>query len=156
MRLRLANRQQRDPVPTRWLGTLACRAARHLKITGPGSMAVTFVDGPTMQRLNRQFTGHRHLTDVLSFNYLEWGDGLPRRVASRSEAGGVVGEILVAPAAARRYAQEHGVPYREELARYVVHGLLHWLGHEDRTLAEQRRMRAREDAVLTHCEALAA
>jgi len=133
MRLRLANHQQRDPVPMAWLRQVAQRAAKRLRIRRAGWMTITFIDGPTMRRLNKQFTGHTHLTDVLSFRY----DGEP-----------VIGEILIAPAAARRYAQEHGVPYRDELARYVAHGLLHWIGHEDHTPAQQKQMRSMEDRLL--------
>ena len=99
---------------------------------------MAFVDSRLMRRLNRDFTGHRGLTDVLSFRY----DGEP-----------VVGEVIVSPAFARRYAAEHGLPYRQELARYALHGLLHWLGHDDRTVAQRRRMRMMEDNLLRACAA---
>jgi len=89
-----------------------------------------------MRAANRKFLRHQGLTDVLSFRY-------------PNEA--VAGEILIAPAAARQYAKRHGIPYRQELARYVLHGLLHWLGHEDRTSRQQRRMRALEDKLLAQC-----
>ena len=95
--------------------------------------SLVFVGAAEMRRLNRRFTGHRGLTDVLSFRF----DGEP-----------VVGEIIVAPEAARRYARAHGLAYREELARYVVHGLLHWTGEEDDTPRQQARMRRLEDALL--------
>jgi probable rRNA maturation factor len=94
------------------------------------------VDAPTMRALNRRFLRHHGLTDVLSFRY----DEEP-----------VVGEILVSPAFARRYADDHGVPYRQELARYVIHGLLHWAGHDDQTPSQRKRMRALEDALLGAC-----
>ena len=63
----------------------------------------------------------------------------------------IVGEIFIAPALARAYAKSHGIPYEDELSRYVVHGILHWLGHEDRTAVQQRRMRQRENRLLTLC-----
>ena len=141
-RLQFVNRQRHDRVPLAWLARLARRAAAKLKIHARGQIAVTFIDSPTMRKLNRKFTGHRGLTDVLCFRYPSLRSGL--RVP-------LVGEILVAPEAARRYADAHGIPYRQELARYVVHGLLHWLGHEDRTEAEQRRMRSMEDRLLAAC-----
>jgi len=140
VKIRFVNCQRRDPVPAVWLARVANRAARRMKIRGHGTMAVSFVDSATMRRLNRRFTGHRGLTDVLSFNYMM---GKPA-----SPAGGMMGEILVAPAFARAYAAKHALPYREELARYVIHGLLHWLGHDDATPAEQRRMRKLEDGLL--------
>ena len=76
------------------------------------------------------------MTDVLAFRY----DGEP-----------IVGEVLVAPAVALTYARQHRLAYAEELARYVVHGLLHWAGYEDRTMKQQRWMRAQEDRLLAYC-----
>ena len=121
---------------TRRMDGLARCAIRRLRIRVRGTLEITFVSAQRMQVLNRQFKGKRHLTDVLSFRY----DGEP-----------VIGEILIAPWAARTYAASHGIAYEEELSRYVVHGLLHWLGHDDRTSSQQKRMRAMEDQLLTHC-----
>jgi len=138
------NRQRDETVPLAWLRSIATRSVRRLRIRHAGVLPVTFVDSRTMRRLNRAFLHHDRLTDVLSFRYA--ANGTSRR---RSEPTSIAGEILVAPAAARAYATRHGIPYRQELARYVVHGLLHWLGHEDRTPAQQRRMRQLEDRLLT-------
>ena len=133
MRARLTNHQDRDVVPLARLARLTNRAIRRLKIRQRGTLAVSFVDGVTMRRLNRRFTGHRHLTDVLSFRY---------------DDVRVAGEVIVAPAAARVYAAAHELEYQDELARYVVHGLLHWLGHNDETPRQQRAMRRMEDELL--------
>ena len=129
----LANRQRRDPVPVAWLQRLARSAVRRLRIRARGMLSIVFVEAAQMRRLNACFTGHRGLTDVLSFRF----DDEP-----------IIGEIIVAPAAARQYARTHAVSYREELARYVVHGLLHWAGHEDETSTQQRKMRALENQLL--------
>mgnify|MGYP001612559183 CR=1 FL=1 len=76
---------------------------------------------------------------------------LRHSLASEDGTGSVAGEILIAPACAKRYARRHGLGYQEELARYVVHGLLHWVGHDDATPLQQRRMRALEDQLLACC-----
>ena len=136
MTVRVVNAQRRTPVPVSAMAGVARRAARQLRLNGRGQLAVTFIDGRRMRSLNRRFLRHDRTTDVLSFRY----DGEQ-----------VAGEILIDPGMARRYARDHAVPYRQELSRYVVHGLLHWLGHEDRTPAQQRRMRAMEDALLIGC-----
>ena len=99
---------------------------------------MTFITAQRMKELNKRFTGHDRPTDVLSFRY----DGEP-----------VVGEILIAPSAARTYAVRHRLSYEEELSRYVVHGLLHWRGHDDATEAQQRAMRRQEDRLLSRCGA---
>ena len=132
----VTNAQRALPVDTTRIARLARCAIRRLRIRTRGELAITFVDPRRMRALNRRFSRHDRMTDVLSFRY----DGEP-----------TVGEILVAPAAARAYATQHGISYAEELSRYVVHGLLHWLGHDDRTIAQQRDMRAREDRLLAGC-----
>ena len=45
-------------------------------------------------------------------------------------------------------AKARGGVAREELAMYVVHGLLHLAGYDDHSPADRRRMYAREKAVL--------
>ncbi len=148
--------QQAERLPMVRLKRVASRAVRALRITGRGRLSIAFVDAPTMRRLNRRFLQHRGLTDVLTFRYAEKG---VRCQLSGVRAGRTrhptpvarhltLGEILVSPTFARQYAQEHGVSYEEELARYVVHGLLHWVGHDDRTPMQQRRMRRMEDELL--------
>ena len=133
MTIRMVNAQRTVPVPTARLERLARRAARRLRIRGAGMIAVTFIDGRRMRRLNRRFCRHDRVTDVITFRY----NGEP-----------TAGEILIAPGEARRYARRHGLPYVQELSRYVVHGLLHWTGRDDRTAAQQRTMRRMEDALM--------
>ena len=156
MTIRLTNAQRTVPVNLPELNRLARRAARSLRIRQRGAMEITFIDERRMRRLNQQFLSHDRPTDVLSFRYDL--PAAPQRVSRGTAQAGagavperVVGEILIAPQQARRYARAHGLSYREELSRYVVHGLLHWLGHEDRTAAERRRMRLREDKLLGSC-----
>ena len=47
-----------------------------------------------------------------------------------SDRDPVVGDIYLCPDVARANARERGVPVRDELARLVVHGVLHVLGHD--------------------------
>jgi rRNA maturation RNase YbeY len=92
------------------------------------------------------------VTDVLSFRYVPGrgprlkGHSITAVLAASGQ--GVVGEILIAPVQARDYAKRAGLDAARELGRYVAHGLLHWLGYDDRTLVQQRQMRRREDRLL--------
>ena len=129
----VTNAQREAPVDRAQIARLAAQAVRRLRIRARGTLAITFIDSRRMQVLNRRFMGHDRTTDVLSFRY----DGEP-----------VIGEILIAPRQARTYATAHGIRYEEELSRYVVHGLLHWLGHEDTTSAQQHKMRSMENTLL--------
>lgn len=133
MTVRVANAQRRLPVDTGAMARLARAALRRLRIRRRGTLTITFIDERRMRALNKRFLGHDRPTDVLSFRY----DGEP-----------IAGEILIGPAQARAYAKRHGIAYERELSRYVVHGLLHWIGHEDRTATEQQKMRTMEDQLL--------
>jgi probable rRNA maturation factor len=80
-------------------------------------LSVTFVSRPFIARLNRRHLGHAGPTDVITFAL-----GGARR-------GAVLGDIYICPDVARDNARAAGVGMREELARLVVHGTLHALGH---------------------------
>jgi probable rRNA maturation factor len=81
-------------------------------------LSFTFVTAPAMAALNRRHLGHRGPTDIITFEFAPVPGG-PR-----------AGDVYVCPDVARDNARRHGVPVREEVARLVVHGTLHVLGHE--------------------------
>ena len=81
-------------------------------------VSVTFLDEAAMARLNRRHLRHRGPTDVISFALTPAPDGP------------VVGDIYIAPDVVRENARAHGASTREELARVVIHGTLHVLGHD--------------------------
>ncbi len=136
MQVILTNAQQAVSVNVGRLRRVADCAARRLRLRAPGQLLITLISSRRMQMLNKRFLRHDRPTDVLTFRYDE-------------EA--IAGEILIDPIQAKRYAREHAVSSYEELQRYLVHGLLHWLGHDDRTPEQQRRMRQMENRVLQLC-----
>lgn len=82
-------------------------------------LSVSFVSSRAIAALNVRHLGHRGPTDVIAFGFAPAGRGAP-----------VVGDIYIAPDVARTNARRHRVGVREELARLVVHGTLHVLGHD--------------------------
>jgi probable rRNA maturation factor len=98
-----------------------------------GELAVALVSDRTMRRLNRDYRGIDGTTDVLSFSYVD-----------EPHAGGVLGEIFVSPAVARRQAREAGCAPAEEVVRLSVHGALHVLGYDHETPRSRRRMLSRQ------------
>ena len=81
-------------------------------------LSVTFLPRAGMARLNRRHLGHAGATDVLSFSLAP--------VVGTS----LLGDIYICPDVARENARQAGVGVREEVARLVVHGTLHAIGHE--------------------------
>lgn len=79
-------------------------------------VSVAFVGARRMAALNRRHLGHRGATDIITFAL---GD---------DPACGLVADVYICPEVARRQARDHGVGVREEVARLVVHGMLHACG----------------------------
>ena len=142
MVVQVTNAQREVPVDVGRMTRVARRAVRRLRIRTHGTLSITFIDSQRIRTVNRQFLRHDRTTDVLSFRYDGQLKGPQRQI---------VGEILIAPRQAKRYAAAHKISYVEELSRYVVHGLLHWLGHDDQTTVQQRKMRMMEDRLLASC-----
>jgi len=95
-------------------------------------ISLAFVDNPTIHRLNKRFLDHDEPTDVLSFPY------------SGPGAAKLSGELIVGVEVAREQANERGHDVQVELALYVIHGLLHLCGYDDKTEQAAEEMRQRE------------
>lgn len=82
-------------------------------------LSIAFVSRRAIAGLNKRHLGHTGDTDVITFAL-----GRPTPKAP------LVGDIYVAPDVVKAQAKRFGVPVREEMARVVVHGVLHAIGHE--------------------------
>lgn len=95
-------------------------------------ISLAFVDNPTIHALNRRFLAHDEPTDVLTFPL------------SEPKARKLAGELVIGAEVARAQATERGHDVQAELALYVIHGLLHLCGFDDRDEAQAAQMRQRE------------
>lgn len=94
---------------------------------------VNLVSEKTIKDLHLEFFNDPTITDSISMPI----DGLDES-ASRPR---VLGEIFACPLKAVLYAQEKGLDPFEETSLYIVHGLLHLLGHDDIETKDRRKMR---------------
>lgn len=83
---------------------------------------------------NRTYLQHDDYTDVITFPV--------------ESSNGASGDVLLSTDRIRENAAAFGVSVRHELHRVMVHGLLHLLGHKDRSKAQKAAMRALEDKYL--------
>jgi probable rRNA maturation factor len=97
-------------------------------------LSILLTGDDQIQKLNRIYRKKNHPTDVLAFAQRE-GD-------LASHAGRLLGDVVVSIPTARRQAAAHGKPFLAELTMLLAHGLLHLLGWDHATAAEDRRMRA--------------
>lgn len=139
MEIFLYNRQRKTRIAMPWLRRFAVealaaalpqRACPDAPLPGLAEVEVTFISDAAIARVHRDFMGIPGATDVITFAH---------------------GEIVISPETAQSNAALYGRPLDEELARYIVHGLLHLNGYEDKEPADFARMQAVQEEVLARC-----
>jgi probable rRNA maturation factor len=122
-------------VPRKLIADLVAFVARR-EGTRAAEVDVAVVARGEITSLNRRWLGHARPTDVVSFDLSEGG------------GRGLSAQIVVCGDVAVREGRSRGTGARRELLLYVVHGLLHLMGHEDSTVRGGARMHAREEELL--------
>ena len=95
------------------------------------SISLAIVDDPAIHELNRRYLSHDYVTDVLSF------------VLDSSEHC-LEGEVIVSVDTADRCAGDHSGTTADELLLYVIHGVLHLVGFDDKQEEARAEMRKQE------------
>ncbi len=153
MPVHLTNRQRRFPVNP---DTLVDQAQMCLDTWGIGhvSLSILLVNDRGMRPLNQTYRGINRATDVLSFPMFE---GLPKDIIATLNAGAdapvaeEIGDVVISVERAHAQAGERNIPVTAELALLLVHGILHLLGHDHETGADDAaNMLAAESDLLQH------
>jgi probable rRNA maturation factor len=95
--------------------------------------SILIVSDRKIASLHRQFMNESGPTDVITFQH---------------------GEIFVSAETARRNARRFGNALARELRLYVVHGLLHLHGFDDRVEVSARKMRSVQRKILARASRL--
>jgi len=111
-----------------------------------GDLTVILVDEAYISKLNRRFRGRKETTDVLAFGMME-GEESPATLP-------LWGDIYVSAERARRQAKEFGVTFDFEVARLVIHGVLHLLGYTHKKKSLAVRMQQKEEEFLERWKAI--
>lgn len=135
--LSLANQQSVHAVDEPRLLAAARRVLEDSRFTS-AAISLAVVDDPTIHALNRRFLDHDYPTDVLSF-------------ALDERDGHLEGEVILSADTAAAAADQFGWPAGNEQLLYVVHGMLHLIGHGDKSADDARRMLAAEEHYLRAC-----
>jgi probable rRNA maturation factor len=139
--------EQDEPIVTDELLMLAELVLDAEGLDDDTGVAIVLIDEPQMAELNETHMGKEGPTDVLSFPIETARPGLP---PTRVSGGPPIelGDVFIAPSIVRRNAEQQGVPFEDELALMIVHGLLHLLGWDHEDEADAIRMERRERELL--------
>ena len=134
------------PVADDWLKRLSSLTVKAVKGSGferKAELSIVLAGDAEVKKLNRFYRGKNKTTDVLSFPLLE-GVVFP----AGSKEGVVLGDVVVSVPQTKRQALANGKSFKAELALLVVHGILHLLGYDHVTLAQEKKMFELQDSIV--------
>lgn len=111
------------------------RLAAESEIRTLGDINIIFCSDNYILDINQKFLQHDYFTDIITFDYCE-GERLN-------------GDLFISVDSVRENAVEYGEEFDRELARVMVHGILHLIGYDDHTAKDQEIMRSKEDYYLS-------
>ena len=107
-------------------------------------LSILLTDNAGIQKLNKRYLKKDRPTDVLSFPMWDFNSE-PRTPNSPL----ILGDIVISVETAKIQAKENGVTLNQEMARLLIHGILHLLGFDhEKGRKEALRMKKEEERLL--------
>ncbi|MBU2063604.1 MAG: rRNA maturation RNase YbeY [Candidatus Omnitrophica bacterium] len=107
---------------------------------GRSEVSILLVDDAFIRKLNRKYLNKNSATDVLAFRL---GDGEFAQICPQ-----ILGDVVISLDTACYRARSLKICFEKELSLYLIHGLLHLLGYEDKTRAGFSRMKRLQEEYL--------
>ena len=114
---------------TNWVES--CIVSNKFKV---GEINYIFCDDVYLHKLNVEFLQHDTYTDIISF------DNTMGRLIS--------GDIFISIDRVKENSTVFTSSFEDELHRVMIHGVLHYMGYNDKTIEEKEMMRSKEDQCL--------
>jgi rRNA maturation RNase YbeY len=148
MKILIANRQRRIPLRT---GTYRTWGEKVLRKLGrpEAEISLSFLNDRRIRSLNKIYRGKDRPTDVLAFP-LALSRSVRWKGAAHTPPPLFLGDVVISVPTARRQAREYRHSLGREMARLMIHGILHLLGYDHEKADEARRMRRKERTLIRH------
>ena len=98
-----------------------------------GDINIIFCSDEYLLQVNKQYLNHDYYTDIITFNY---------------NTNKVNGDLFISIDRVADNAEKQNVPRGTEMQRVIIHGVLHLLGYNDKTKAEEKIIRQKEDQAI--------
>lgn len=135
------------PFPDTSPAVLRRRAEKMLRHLGMADveLSIALVGDEEIHELNRTYRKKDKPTDVLAFPVVEYVPARPGKGSRPAPESieGLLGDVILSIETGRRQAKQHRRPLLDELTMLLAHGLLHLIGYDHRTDAEEREMTAK-------------
>ncbi len=103
------------------------------KVTG--EINFVFCDDDYLVKINYKYLKHNTLTDIITF-------------PNSNSSSVISGDIYISIDRVNENAIGLNIKFETELARVLIHGVLHLVGYNDHSNEEKRQMRSKEDYYL--------
>ena len=152
MTVAFANHQRTKKINLRLLKQIVKALLEDLEIA-KAELEINLVGALEITRLNEKFLHHKGPTDVIAFDYHTEGRAGSPLPAVKPGAMGTSrltlhGEIFICMDEVVLQARKFGTGWQSEVIRYVIHGVLHLLGHDDLRAGARRKMKREENRSL--------
>lgn len=152
----ISNRQRARKIDLRLLEKIVEAVLSELKIEEV-ELGIILVGAKEMASLNEKFLQHEGPTDVITFDYgsrvestVQSPQSKVERLRTRDSGlwSHLHGEIFICIPEAERQAKEFGTNWFSEVARYIIHGILHLTGHDDLEPVARKKMKREENQLV--------
>ena len=112
-------------------------------------VSLAFVGPRRIKEINRRYRKKNRVTDVLSFpesevEMKEFGIG------ELQENKNILGEMVVCLKEVKKNSRRYKINFETELARVIIHGVLHLLGYDhEKSEEEKEKMQKKEEYYLS-------
>lgn len=135
MKIIVKNLQRKISVKPAEIKKVIFKALRFEKINRSGEISVLLVNDQKIKRLNLAYLGKNSPTDVISFD-------------NSINKNKIFADIVISVDTASRNARIFRTTPLYELYLYVVHGLLHILGYDDKRKKDRLDMHKKQEYLL--------
>jgi rRNA maturation RNase YbeY len=139
MKIKAVNDQDKIPVNITYVKALCRKTLTALGIDEGSVISVSLVSPARIKALNKKYFKKHAETDVISLSY---------KNKMNNVYSGYLGEVVICPKRALENAREYDNTFLQELALYIVHGILHLLGYEDTSAEKREKMQKKEKEIL--------
>lgn len=133
-KIQVRNQQRRFPVSSWKARNATSVLMNELLEANAYDLTIVFVNETRMAKINLKHLHHEGPTDIITFDYTT-----PTLLH---------GELIICPAVASEHAAQYQVTVGHEIARNIIHGVLHLLEYDDKESTAKKRMKREENQLL--------
>ena len=141
MNIVIDSRQRAKRVNSRLLKLIVAELLAQLKITD-AEIGINLVAAREMALVNETFLNHAGSTDVITFDHSS------AEQETRSAELEIHAELFVCIDDAILQAKQFQTSWQSEVVRYIVHCVLHLIGHDDLKPQLHRKMKSEENRLV--------